>query len=153
MLIIESHKYFSVTEQHSTMSGDMIISFAGGKKVNAEFNGFTIKTDQGVYAGGEGSAPEPFALFLASIGTCAGIFVYSFCQSRGISTDGIRLVQSHQVKETGRGIGKITLTIELPPDFPEKYKDAVISAANLCAVKKHLMEPPVFEILTATVEP
>ena len=129
------------------------ITLAGGKKVNAEFNGFTIKTDQGVYAGGEGSAPEPFALFLASIGTCAGIFVYSFCQSRGISTDGIRLVQSHQVKETGRGIGKITLTIELPPDFPEKYKDAVISAANLCAVKKHLMEPPVFEILTATVEP
>ncbi|NTU58274.1 MAG: osmotically inducible protein C [Chlorobiaceae bacterium] len=133
------------------MSRDMIVSFGGGKKVNADFNGFTIKTDQGVYAGGEGSAPEPFTLFLASIGTCAGIFVLSFCQSRDIPTDGIRIVQSHEAKESGRGVGKITITIELPPDFPEKYKDAVISAANLCAVKKHIMEPPVFEVRTQTV--
>lgn len=132
------------------MANDMIVTFGGGKKVNAEFNGFTIKTDQGVYAGGEGSAPEPFALFLASIGTCAGIFVLSFCQSRGIPTEGIRLVQGHEARESGRGIGRITITIELPPDFPEKYKDAVINAANLCAVKRHIMEPPVFEVRTAT---
>ncbi|HWR00793.1 MAG TPA: OsmC family protein [Chlorobaculum sp.] len=133
------------------MSNDMIVSFGGGKKVNADFNGFTIKTDQGVYAGGEGSAPEPFTLFLASIGTCAGIFVLSFCQNRGISTEGIRIVQSHEANESGRGIGKITITIELPPDFPEKYKDAIINVANLCAVKKHILEPPVFEVRTETV--
>jgi ribosomal protein S12 methylthiotransferase accessory factor len=133
------------------MSSDLIVTFGGGKKVNAEFRGFTIKTDQAVYAGGEGSAPEPFTLFLASIGTCAGIFVLSFCQSRGIPTDGIRVVQSHEPKSDGRGIGKITLTIELPPYFPDKYKDAVINAANLCAVKKHIMEPPVFEVKTETV--
>jgi ribosomal protein S12 methylthiotransferase accessory factor len=133
------------------MGNDMIVTFGGGKKVNAEINGFTINTDQGVYAGGEGSAPEPFLLFLASIGTCAGIFVLSFCQSRGIPTDGIRIVQSHEARETGRGIGKITITIELPAEFPEKYKDAVISAANLCAVKRHIMEPPVFDVRTVTV--
>jgi len=118
--------------------------------VDADFNGFTIHTDQAEYAGGEGSAPEPFSLFLASIGTCAGIFVLSFCQSRGIPTEGIRLVQSHFAKESGRGIGKIEIAIELPPDFPEKYKDAVISAANLCAVKKHIMEPPEFIVKAVT---
>ena len=133
------------------MGNDMIITFAGGKKVDAEINGFTIRTDQGVYAGGEGSAPEPFLLFLASIGTCAGIFVLSFCQSRGIPTEGIRIVQSHEPRETGRGIGKVTITIELPPEFPEKYRDAVINAANLCAVKRHIMEPPVFDVRTVTV--
>ena len=69
------------------MKSEMIVTFGGGKKVNAEFNGFTIATDQAIYAGGEGAAPEPFSLFLASIGTCAGIFVLSFCQSRGIPTD------------------------------------------------------------------
>ncbi|KUL30672.1 OsmC family protein [Chlorobium limicola] len=132
------------------MSKDMIISFEGGKKVNAEFKGFTIKTDQSEYAGGEGSAPEPFMLFLASIGTCAGIYVYSFCQSREIPTEGIRIVQSHFPKESGKGIGRIVLTIEVPPDFPEKYRDAVVNAANLCAVKKHIQDPPVFEVVTAT---
>jgi putative redox protein len=130
------------------MKSEMIITFAGGKKVNAEYGDFTIQTDQSPYAGGEGSAPEPFTLFLASIGTCAGIFVLSFCQSRGIPTDGIRLVQSHFVRESGRGIGKIEIAIELPSDFPEKYKDAVISAANLCAVKKHIQDPPEFVVKT-----
>jgi len=132
------------------MNSEMIVSFGGGKKVNADFNGFTILTDQAEYAGGEGAAPEPFSLFLASIGTCAGIFVLSFCQSRGIPTEGIRLVQSHFAKESGRGIGKIEIAIELPLDFPEKYKDAVISAANLCAVKKHIMEPPEFIVKAVT---
>ncbi|MEI8102078.1 MAG: OsmC family protein [Chlorobium sp.] len=132
------------------MNSEMIVTFGGGKKVDADFNGFTIHTDQAEYAGGEGSAPEPFSLFLASIGTCAGIFVLSFCQSRGIPTEGIRLVQSHFAKESGRGIGKIEIAIELPPDFPEKYKDAVISAANLCAVKKHIMDPPEFIVKAVT---
>jgi ribosomal protein S12 methylthiotransferase accessory factor len=128
------------------MNSQMIVTFGGGKKVNAEFKGFTIRTDQPEYAGGEGSAPEPFTLFLASIGTCAGIFVYSFCQSRGIPAEGMRIVQSHEPKASGRGIGKITLTIELPPGFPEKYREAVINAANLCAVKKHIQEPPEFVV-------
>lgn len=127
---------------------EMIISFGGGKKVDADFRGFTIHTDQSPLSGGEGSAPEPFTLFLASIGTCAGVYVLSFCQNRDIPTDGIRLVQAHYPKESGRGIGKIELTIELPSDFPEKYKDALVSAANLCAVKKHILEPPEFEVKT-----
>ena len=132
------------------MKSEMIITIGEGKKIDAEYNGFPIHTDQSVHAGGEGSAPEPFALFLASIGTCAGIYVSSFCQSRGIPTEGIRLVQSHFVKESGRGIGKIELAIELPPDFPEKYKEALISAANLCAVKKHILNPPEFIVKTVT---
>ena len=51
------------------------ITFPGNKKVDAEFNGFTIKTDQPVNQGGVGSAPTPFETFLASLGTCAGIYV------------------------------------------------------------------------------
>jgi len=132
------------------MKKDMIITFGGGKKVNAEYGGFTIHTDQSPRGGGEGSAPEPFTLFLASIGTCAGIYVFSFCQNRDIPTDGIRIVQSCFPKESGKGIGRIVLTIELPPDFPEKYKGAVINSANLCAVKKHIQDPPEFEVTTMT---
>jgi len=128
----------------------MIVTFGGGKRVNAEYNGFTIQTDQSSSFGGEDSAPEPFSLFLASIGTCAGIYVLSFCQKRGIPTDEIRLVQSHFFNESGRGVEKIELSIELPLSFPEKYKDAVISAANLCTVKRHIQEPPEFVVKTVT---
>jgi len=128
---------------------EMIISFAGGKKVNADYRGFTIMTDQSPRSGGEGSAPEPFSLFLASIGTCAGIYVYSFCQERNLPTDNVRIVQTHHRREDGSGIGKISIDIEVPEDFPEKYRDTLVKVANLCAVKKHIQNPPEFEVSTS----
>lgn len=127
---------------------DMKITFPGGKKVNAEFNGFTHKTNQAITSGGEGSAPEPFALFLASIGTCAGIYVLGFCQQRGIDTKGMEIIQSMNFNLTSGMIDKIELNIVLPDGFPDKYKKAVINSANLCAVKKYLETPPQFSIIT-----
>lgn len=121
---------------------EMIITMDGKAKVNAEFNGNLIKTDQPVHSGGEGSAPSPFDMFLVSLGTCAGIYVKSFCDQRGIPTHNIRIVQKMEFDPIKRLIGKITIDIQLPPDFPEKYKDAVVNTADLCAVKRHLSDPP-----------
>ncbi|HLO90171.1 MAG: OsmC family protein [Chloroflexota bacterium] len=120
----------------------MDIYFEGKKKVIAEYRGHKIITDQPVKAGGEGSAPAPFDLFLASLGTCAGIYVKSFCDQRDISTEGIRLTQETVHNPETMLISDLTITIHLPADFPAKYKDAVINAANLCAVKRHLHNPP-----------
>ena len=53
--------------------------FGGGLKVDAEYRGFTIKTDQPFHEGGEGRRPAPFDLFLASLATCAGFYVLAFC--------------------------------------------------------------------------
>lgn len=129
------------------MSNEIQISFAGGKKVNANFRGVEIRTDQSVKEGGEGSAPEPFALFLASIGTCAGVYVLAFCEARGLPTSGIRIIERLEPDEKGR-IGKIAIDIIVPPDFPEKYHRPLARAADLCAVKKAIMNPPEFEVQT-----
>lgn len=129
----------------------MEIYFDGNKKVNARFNGQDIKTDQPLQGGGEGSAPAPFDLFLASIGTCAGIYVKGFCDQRGIPTDDIKIVQKMNFNPQSRLIDRIDLEIQLPEDFPEKYKEAVINAANLCAVKRHMQQPPDFDVYTQTV--
>ncbi|MDY6801445.1 MAG: OsmC family protein [Bacteroidota bacterium] len=130
---------------------NMEIYFDGNKKVNARFNGQDIKTDQPVQGGGEGSAPAPFDLFLASIGTCAGIYVKGFCDQRGIPTDDIKIIQKMNFNPMTRLIDKIDLEIQVPEDFPEKYKEAVINAANLCAVKRHMQQPPAFDVYTQTV--
>ena len=113
-----------------------------GKKVDAIAKGHTIYTDQPVDEGGENSGPEPFQLFLASIGTCAGIYIKNFCERRNIPTDNIKIIQHHNYNQEKRLIDQITLSVELPDDFPEKYKTAVVNAANLCTVKKHLADPP-----------
>jgi putative redox protein len=127
---------------------DMIVTFPGGARVDAQFGSQTIRTDQPPQAGGDGSAPAPFALFLASIGTCAGIYVLGFCRQRGLPTDGVRVVQRMDVNPRTGMIASIGLDIEVPPAFPQKYHDALVRAASQCAVKKHLETPPQFEVRT-----
>ncbi|HAQ65921.1 MAG TPA: osmotically inducible protein C [Bacteroidales bacterium] len=129
---------------------DMIISFEGKAKVNADYHGMTIHTDQPLPSG-DGSAPAPFDLFLASIGTCAGIYVKSFCDQRGIPTDNIRIVQSIGFDKVNHLVSNIKLDIQLPASFPEKYRAAVLNAADICAVKRHLQNPPKIETLTSIV--
>jgi putative redox protein len=128
---------------------DMVIDFPGGARVDAHFAGYTVPTDQPPAGGGSGSAPTPFLTFLSTIGTCAGIYVLGFCRQRGIPTDGIRLVQGiHADPETGR-VTDIDVRIELPADFPAKYVDAVVRAADQCAVKKALENPPAIRVASA----
>lgn len=123
---------------------ELMIDFPGGSRVDAHFGPFTVQTDQPPAA----SAPTPFLVFLASIGTCAGIYVLGFCRQRGLSTDGLRIVQRVFSNPATGMVEKIGLEIQLPPGFPEKYREAVIHSAQLCAVKKHLEAPPKFEITT-----
>lgn len=129
----------------------MEIVFNGGKVVTAHSHGHVIKTDQPLISGGQNSAPSPFELFLASIGTCAGIYVKSFCDNRKIPTDEIKIIQTVEYdEETGLPVN-IKLDIKLPSDFPEKYREAVISVAELCKVKKSMASPPVFEVIATTI--
>jgi putative redox protein len=127
---------------------EMEITFPGGARVDASFGGFTVKTDQPPYS----SAPTPFATFLASVGTCAGIYVLGFCNQRGISTEGVRIIQRMYSDPRTGLVGQIELDIQLPPTFPEKYKAAVVRSAEQCAVKKHFENPPTFNVFTSTLE-
>jgi len=121
---------------------EMEIVFPGDQRVDAVMGNMVVTTNQ------DGSAPAPFGLFLASIGTCAGIYVLSFCQHRGLPTEGIRIVQRMHMNPFTRMLDRVDLDIVVPPDFPEKYYAALIRAADQCAVKKHMEQPPAFNVRT-----
>jgi ribosomal protein S12 methylthiotransferase accessory factor len=127
------------------------VIFDGNKKINARVGKHIIKTDQPVAGGGEDSAPSPFELFLASIATCAGIYVKGFCDNRGISVEGMKISQIHEFDEKGL-VTDIRINIKLPDGFPEKYIDSVINVANLCKVKQTLASPPKISVIASTNE-
>jgi len=133
-------------------SDQLTVRLAGGKRGEADYKGFSFKTDQPVSSGGEGTAPSPFDLFLASIGTCAGFYVTAFCLQRQIPTEGIRLVQTMHRNVESHMVERVDIEIHLPPGFPAKYRDAVVRAAESCAVKKHLARPPAFSVVAAKME-
>jgi putative redox protein len=125
---------------------EMEISFPENMKAVAKFENFEVITDQKKSAGGEESAPEPLKLFFASIGTCAGVYILSFLKERKINTEGLKVLLKAFGDKEKKMYTKVILDIKLPPDFPDKYKDAIIKTAGLCSVKKHILNPPEFEI-------
>ena len=132
---------------------DIEVSFPGGKRVNAHLGEFEIATDQPQELGGGNAAPAPYDVFLASLASCAGIYVLGFCQARGIPTEGLRLIQRHEYDPATKLVRRVSIELHLPTDFPEKYRAAIIRTAEGCKVKKTLASPPVFEVTIApTVE-
>jgi len=127
----------------------MDISFPGGKKVNSTYKGFTVATDQPKDEGGDGTAPEPYDLFLASIGTCAGVYVVYFCDERGLDSKGIKMTLDFDRNEKKHLIEAVRIHIDLPPGFPAKYKKAVMKTAGLCTVKRNIIDPPKFTVTAA----
>ncbi len=128
---------------------DMEIRFPGGLVVEAAYKGHVLRTDQSRSAGGGGSAPAPFDLFLASLGTCAGIYALRFCQERDLSTEGLGVALDF-VRDPAVGrISEIRIELRLPAGFPEKYRPAILRAVDQCAVKRHLDQPPSFVTVLA----
>ena len=126
----------------------MEITFPGGVKVNAQYHGFEVASDQPERNGGENTAPSPFDFFLASLGNCAGFFALRFCQQRDLSTDGLSLQLTTEHNAESKRLDRVEITMQLPKDFPEKYREAIIRATDQCAVKKALLDPPKIEIIT-----
>jgi putative redox protein len=133
------------------MKENMEVTFDGGKVITAHINGHVIRTDQPLDNGGGNTAPAPFELFLASIGTCAGIYVKSFCDRRQIPAEGIKIIQTTEFDEIKKVPGAISIDIQLPAGFPEKYREAVVSAAELCLVKKTISSQPEFKVKTSLI--
>jgi putative redox protein len=132
---------------------ELVIDFPGKARVDAHVGPYTIMTDQPPHGGGDGSAPTPFAMFLSTIGTCAGIYVVGFCRQRNLPTENIRIIERVHSDPTSGMVTQIDLDIQLPPDFPEKYKDAVVRSADQCAVKKHFEHPPEIRVEANITEP
>jgi ribosomal protein S12 methylthiotransferase accessory factor len=123
-------------------SSQVVVTFGGGKRVDAQVDGHVIHTDQPLEGGGEDSAPSPYSLFLSSLATCAGFYVLRFCEGRGLSTDGIRIVQHAQRDPETRTLTQVELVVETPPSFPVKYRDAIVRAVDGCSVKRTIRAQP-----------
>ena len=130
----------------ATTTSEMIVTLPGGKRVDTQIGRHVLRTDRPAEAGGEDTAPTPFDLFLASLGTCAGIFVAGFCQKRGLPTEGIRIAQRNHVDPETGALLRVELDVVVPPGFPEKYLEALVRVADQCKVKKTVQAQPVFEV-------
>jgi ribosomal protein S12 methylthiotransferase accessory factor len=132
--------------------GEIIVRLPGGRRVEAELGRHRVLTDQPRGNGGEDTAPSPFELFLASLGTCAGIFVQGFCAKRGIPSGDIRVIERPAFASNG-ALEAVDFELQVPPTFPAMYEDALLRVIDQCSVKLALQSPPAFRsrVLRASV--
>ena len=71
---------------------DLLVTLPGGKKVDAKFGDFTVRTDQPVKNGGQGTAPSPLEYCLAALGACAGYYVLAYLSSRDLPFENVQIV-------------------------------------------------------------
>jgi ribosomal protein S12 methylthiotransferase accessory factor len=123
---------------------ELQVSLDGDKRVSTRVGNHTITTDQPVKSGGADSAPAPFDLFLASIATCAGFFVQSYCQSKQIDTTGIGVTLSTRRDPESKKITALVTTIDIPPHLPAHLHKTLCKVAAQCAVTKTIESQPEF---------
>jgi ribosomal protein S12 methylthiotransferase accessory factor len=127
------------------------VTFPGNLRVDAHVGDVTVRTDQPAHAGGDGSAPSPFVLFLAAIASCAGYYALEFCRQRDLPTEGLHVALRGE-RDEKRMFRALELEVTLPEGFPKKYREALRRAVDQCAVKRHLVEPPTIELVVTSRE-
>lgn len=128
------------------------VTFPGGVKVDATYRGHTLRTDQPQPMGGD-TALSPLDVFFASIATCMGFYALRFCQERNLPTEGLGLTLNTERNPETKRYETVTVTVRTPDAFPDKYRQALHRAVDLCAVKRHIVEPPEFSVEIVAPEP
>jgi ribosomal protein S12 methylthiotransferase accessory factor len=128
---------------------ELKVVFGDNYRIDVDYKGFTVKTDQPVHDGGDGTAPSPFDYFLVSLAACAGFYALAFCRERKIPVGGLGVTMTTERGEVSKMIDKITIAVVPPAGFPDKYRSALLKSVDHCTVKAHMMRPPQFEVVLA----
>ncbi|MDC0255518.1 OsmC domain/YcaO domain-containing protein [Bacteriovoracales bacterium] len=122
------------------------VRFLENLRLEANFDDFSIITDQPVRYKGDGTAPGPFDYFLASSALCAAYFVKVYCKARDIPTDDISITQDNIVDPENRYQQIFKIRAELPESISKKDRDGIISSMSRCTVKRVIQNAPDFKI-------
>jgi putative redox protein len=125
------------------------VSFPSATRIQARSKDLTVEIGPPPDRGGDPGAYGPFDLLLCSLATCTGFQVADFLQQRGFDTASAGVNIEAERSEETHLLESIAIQIEVPPEFPAKYNDAIVRAAGLCFIKEQLGRRP--EIITSVV--
>jgi len=128
------------------MESTFDVSFGEGSSIQTSIGGFTVTADIPAKLGGDGKAPSPFDLFLASLGACAAVFARRFCDQHGVDGKSVGIQVACEWHEKEYRVTRMTFRLTLPEGFPEKLKAPLIRAVEGCPVKTQVLAAPEFAV-------
>ncbi len=115
----------------------------GNKRVDTHVGDFVISTDSSKDNDGDGLFPSPGQIFKAGLGACTASTVRGYCRNNNLPLPLGVVVTMHQNDDTGM-VEKVEIEIQVPADFPEDRKQALLRSAEACTVKKYWLNFPEF---------
>ncbi len=120
----------------------MKVEFAGKKSFKMTMRDHEVMTDQPLGNGGDNQAPTPPELFVASLGSCVGIYVESYLRTANLNGEGLSIDIDWDFGPDKRNIDKIHMSISVPNAQLGKRKNAVLAAAGKCLLHNTLKQYP-----------
>jgi len=125
---------------------DVEVSFPSSTRIQASSKDLVVEVGPPPDQGGDPDAYGPFDMLLCALATCTGFQVLNFLQQRDMPIDGAGLSITAERGDASHLLETVSMEIRVPDGFPDKYKDAIIRATDLCFVKKQLGRAPEFRI-------
>lgn len=126
---------------------EMKIEHSGGMQFKAKVRSHTVIIDQPKDGGGKDEGPTPPELFVASLGSCIGVYALWFCQKRKIPSEGmaINITWTKSATPPAR-IDKIDAQIILPKGCPPEHQAGLVEQVSKCLVHNSITHAPDIKI-------
>jgi len=120
----------------------MDIAFEGKRSFKTVVRGHEIRMDLPANEGGDDTAPTPPELFVASLGTCIGVYATSYLRTANLNSEGVTIDIDWEFGPNKKKISKILISINVPNADLGQRKKALLAAAEKCLLHNTLREHP-----------
>ncbi|MCX5907033.1 MAG: OsmC family protein [Deltaproteobacteria bacterium] len=120
----------------------MEVNLEQGFLFKAICNKHEVITDQPEKEGGTDKAMTPAELFVASLGTCIGVFAVRFCKRHNLPTEGMKVSLDWAVVKDPVRIGSIRVELHYPHQITEDERKGLLRMADACFVHETILHTP-----------
>jgi putative redox protein len=117
----------------------------GGMRATVEAGGFEVGADEPESAGGDGTAPQPTELLLASIASCFTLALAYSARKREVPLKDLTVDVTGHYSHLAFDAFRITVKAAEPRG--EELERLITAARRVCYVTRTLASPPEIEIV------
>jgi len=119
-------------------SPEVVVRYENGTRFSATCDGYTVTTGKGDDGDTRRDGMTPSELFIASLGTCIGLYVASYCRHHGIPCQGMTVELSRETARAPSRTTKVTAVIKLGAALSPQDAEAILHVARHCHVHESI---------------
>jgi uncharacterized OsmC-like protein len=121
---------------------EITVNHRGDMEFETQIGSHKLTIDIPPENNGKDRGPTPPQLFIASLSSCIAVFVASYCNNVGISTEDLSVTMSYEKRSNPSCLGNLKAVIRIPKEDVGKREKGVLRAAELCLIQETIRLSP-----------